>query len=81
MTVLDDWTEAACAELGLDPADVPITLVLQLAKDVAHAVTRPAAPVTAYLLGMAAARGADPMAAATALASLTAAFPRPGTRA
>ena len=23
MTLLDEWIKAACAELGLDPADVP----------------------------------------------------------
>jgi hypothetical protein len=31
--------------------------VLDLARDVAHAVARPAAPLTAYLVGMAVGRG------------------------
>ncbi|GGJ87461.1 hypothetical protein GCM10010123_16320 [Pilimelia anulata] len=74
MTVLDEWAETACAELGLDPADANLDLILQLAKDVAHTVTRPAAPVTAYLLGMAVARGADPLATGARLAGLAAGF-------
>ena len=44
---------AACAELGLDPAEVSVPTVLDLARDVAHQVLRPGAPVTAYLLGVA----------------------------
>ena len=50
---MDDWVTAACAELGLDPAEVPVPAVLDLARDVAHQVVRPGAPVTAYLLGVA----------------------------
>jgi len=45
-------------ELAVD-ADRVTRLVLDLARDVAHSVDRPAAPVTAYLLGLAAGR-ADP---------------------
>ncbi|MBP2435787.1 DUF6457 domain-containing protein [Microbacterium amylolyticum] len=54
---LDSWTRAACDELGLDRSDVDIALILDLARDVAHGVARPAAPVTAYLAGLAAGRG------------------------
>jgi uncharacterized protein DUF6457 len=57
MSTLDDWSEALCAELGLDPADVSQKVVLDLARVVAHTVDRPAAPLTAYLLGMAVGRG------------------------
>ena len=53
MTVMDDWVTAACAELDLDPAQVPVPTVLDLARDVAHQVLRPGAPVSAYLLGVA----------------------------
>ncbi|GAB3950057.1 hypothetical protein GCM10027614_49880 [Micromonospora vulcania] len=60
MTVLDDWVTAACVELDLDPSGVPVPAVLDLARDVAHQVLRPGAPVTAYLLGLAVGRGADP---------------------
>jgi hypothetical protein len=47
-------------------------LVLDLAREVAHGVLRPAAPVTAYLLGVAVGRGADPAAAAAELTRLAA---------
>lgn len=53
MSVLEDWIEAACADLGLDRAVVNERAVLELARDVAHQVDRPAAPVTAFLLGVA----------------------------
>jgi hypothetical protein len=68
---MDRWLAAACAELGLDAADVPTGLVLDLARDVAHQVLRPGAPVTAYLLGLAVGRGADPAEAAAKLTALT----------
>jgi hypothetical protein len=67
---LDDWTAMACAELGLDPADANTQLVLDLARDVAHNVLRPGAPVTAYLMGLAVGRGADPTDAAARLTTL-----------
>ncbi|GIJ29011.1 hypothetical protein Vqi01_41730 [Micromonospora qiuiae] len=75
MTVMDDWVTAACAELDLDPALVPVPAVLDLARDVAHQVLRPGAPVTAYLLGLAVGRGADPAAAAARLAELAGTWP------
>jgi len=58
MSTLDDWTEALCAELGLDPAETNQKTVLNLARVVAHTVDRPAAPLTAYLLGLAVGGGA-----------------------
>jgi hypothetical protein len=69
---LDEWVRAACAELGVAPSDAPVSLVLDLARDVAHNTVRPAAPVTAYLLGLAVGRGADPHATAAALTALAA---------
>ncbi|MEH1101008.1 DUF6457 domain-containing protein [Micromonospora sp. CPCC 205561] len=75
MTVMDDWVTAACAELALDPAEVSVPVVLDLAKDVAHQVLRPGAPVTAYLLGLAVGRGADPAGAAARLSALAASWP------
>lgn len=53
---LDQWLAAAAAELGVDPTSVEIGTVLKLAGDVAHGVARPAAPLTAYLLGLAVGR-------------------------
>jgi hypothetical protein len=57
MSTLDDWTEALCAELGLDAEDVNQKTLLNLAKVVAHTVDRPAAPLTTYMLGVAVGRG------------------------
>ncbi|MEI5584074.1 MULTISPECIES: DUF6457 domain-containing protein [unclassified Agromyces] len=54
---LDDWVAEAAELLGLDPADVPVATVLDLARRVAHGVARPAAPVTAFLLGLAVGAG------------------------
>lgn len=67
---LDEWTAAACAELGLDPAEAHTAAVLNLAREVAHNVLRPGAPVTAYLLGVAVGRGADLPEAAARLTEL-----------
>lgn len=67
---LDEWTATACAELGLDPAEAHTAAVLDLAREVAHNVLRPGAPVTAYLLGLAVGRGADPGEAAARLTEL-----------
>jgi hypothetical protein len=61
MTTLERWTQAACAELGIDPAVADVRAILDLARDVAHQVDRPAAPLTAYLLGVAVGRG-EPVA-------------------
>jgi hypothetical protein len=57
MSTMERWTEAVCAELGLDPGAVDLRVVLDLTRDVAHGVARPAAPLTAYLLGVAVGRG------------------------
>jgi hypothetical protein len=58
MSTLDDWTAAVVAELGIaDLVDGRTRdLVLDMTKDVAHGVARPAAPLTAYLMGLAAGR-------------------------
>jgi hypothetical protein len=56
MNVLEDWTATVCTALGLDPASVDQKLLLDLTKDVAHGVARPAAPLTSFLVGLAAGR-------------------------
>jgi len=61
MDTLEAWAEALCTELGLDPAEASQKVVLDLARVVAHTVDRPAAPLTAYFLGMAVGRG-EPLA-------------------
>ncbi|MGR0218285.1 DUF6457 domain-containing protein [Agromyces sp. ZXT2-6] len=55
--VLDDWVAEAADLLGIDPADVPVAEVLDLARRAAHGVARPAAPVTTFLLGLAVGAG------------------------
>lgn len=72
---MGEWVAAACAELGLDPGEVSVPLVLDLARDVAHGVLRPGAPVAAYLLGVAVGRGAAPAEAAGRLANLALSWP------
>ncbi|NBE52237.1 DUF6457 domain-containing protein [Streptomyces boluensis] len=53
--VLDEWITAVKDELGID-LDVDTGLLLDLARDAAHGVARPAAPLTTFLVGYAAAR-------------------------
>ena len=65
MADLDSWVEALEAELGLPPGTVDIGAVLDLARDAAHAVARPAAPVTTYAVGYAAGLAAANDLAAT----------------
>jgi hypothetical protein len=60
MSELEDWTVAVCTELGIDQAVADVGTVLDLARDVAHQVARPAAPLTAYLVGVAVGRGESP---------------------
>ena len=60
MSTLEEWTAAVGAGLGLGPdplSTAQTRTVLDLARDVAHAVDRPAAPLTSYLLGLAVGRG------------------------
>ena len=57
---LHDWIDELCDVLDVE-AEVDEALVLDLARAAAHSVQRPAAPITAYLLGYAAAEhGAEP---------------------
>jgi hypothetical protein len=51
--VLDDWIAAAKSELGID-LDVDVPGLLDMTREVAHGVARPAAPLTAFLVGYAA---------------------------
>ncbi|MFJ7968867.1 DUF6457 domain-containing protein [Streptomyces sp. NPDC096324] len=64
--VLDEWISAVKDELGID-LDVDTGVLLDLARDAAHGVARPAAPLTTFLVGYAAARaGGGPEAVADA---------------
>jgi Domain of unknown function (DUF6457) len=70
VNTLAEWTSRVCGELGLDPGAVDRDAVLDLARDVAHEVARPAAPLTAFLLGMAVGRGQPAADAAARLRAL-----------
>ncbi len=72
MSTLEEWTAVVSRELGLEDTVDPDTmtkLVLDLARDVAHGVARPAAPLTTYLVGVAVGRRADGGAALPAVAA------------
>jgi hypothetical protein len=67
---LEEWTEVVCLEFGLDRGSVDARVILDMARDVAHGVDRPAAPLTAYLLGLAVAQGHPLAASADRLSEL-----------
>jgi hypothetical protein len=52
--MLDDWVITLSRALGLEPDDVVVTEILDLAKEAAHNVARPAAPLTTFIVGYAA---------------------------
>jgi hypothetical protein len=77
MSTLEDWTAALCAELGIDPEEVNQKTVLDLARVAAHTVDRPAAPLSAFFLGVAVGRG-EPLAdTATRIVQLARDWPTP----
>lgn len=70
--VLDEWISAVKEELDID-LDVDIGVLLDLARDAAHGVARPAAPLTTFLVGYAAAQAkGGPEAVAEAARKATA---------
>ncbi|WP_225832562.1 NTP transferase domain-containing protein [Streptomyces sp. NK08204] len=70
--VLDEWISAVKDELGID-LEVDTGVLLDLARDAAHGVARPAAPLTTFLVGYAAAQGdGGPEAVAEAARKATA---------
>ena len=73
---LDRWAAAASAELGIQPPGDFIKTVLNLARVAAHRVDRPAAPLTAFLLGIAVGQGLPLPESARQLQELAQAWPR-----
>ncbi|MFV2194585.1 DUF6457 domain-containing protein [Nocardiopsis sp. LOL_012] len=71
---LVEWAELVRNELGLAGTDAlekgDVDRILDLTRDAAHSVARPAGPLTVYLLGVAVGRGADPENAAAVLSRL-----------
>jgi len=62
---MSEWVTAVGLELGLEiEGGAVVDTVLDLTSQVAHGVSRPAAPVTAFLIGVAAGRADDPTVAA-----------------
>jgi hypothetical protein len=51
---VDAWVSELAAELGLDATELDQALLLDVARDAAHHVARPAAPITTFLVGLAA---------------------------
>ncbi len=71
MNTLKEWVDLVCRELDIAAMVSPAAMqsrVLDMSRDVANDVARPAAPLTAYLLGLAAGRSNDPEATADQLA-------------
>jgi hypothetical protein len=60
---LSQWTavarQALATDLGVDIPEVDAQLLLDVARDAAHAVDRPAAPITTFLLGYAVAKAGN----------------------
>jgi hypothetical protein len=66
VNTLEEWVRQVSAELGVPEPDRD--LVLNLAREVAHGVARPAAPLTTCLVGLAAgASGGSPDAVRAAV--------------
>lgn len=67
--MLDKWLKEAAAVLDVSPADAAVlgedavTLLLDLARDAAHGVARPAAPLATFVLGLAVGASGGDMAA------------------
>ncbi|MCU1406817.1 MAG: hypothetical protein JWQ43_3120 [Glaciihabitans sp.] len=48
---LNRWADALAAELGCDRDIIDIAAILDLARDAAHNVARPAAPLSTFIAG------------------------------
>ena len=54
---LEDWITELAGALGVDVESVDRDLLLDVARDAAHGIARPAAPLTTFLVGLAAGQG------------------------
>jgi hypothetical protein len=71
---MNDWIAAVQRELGLD-VSFDTDAILDAARDAAHAIERKAAPVTTYLMGVAAAHGANAQDIAAKIEKLAKSWP------
>ena len=69
---LDQWWDQVTLALEITSLAPPELMpqVLDLTREVAHGVSRPAAPLAAFLLGVAVGSGADPEVAGALIAGL-----------
>lgn len=70
---VEDWMSRAAAALGVSVPDDYLPL-LDIARDCAHGVARPTAPLTTYLAGLAAAQGVSTADAARIIGALVAEY-------
>lgn len=77
---MQDWIEAVRRELAIT-GELDVTAVLDVARDAAHQVQRPAAPVTTYLLGLAVGSGTPLPEAAARISRLASEWPSAGSSA
>ena len=68
---LEEWVTELTTALDLPTDSVDVTLLLDLARDAAHGVARPAAPLTTFLVGLAAGRAGASSADVLAAVSVT----------
>lgn len=71
---MNDWVTAVSAALDISP-DINVDGILDVAREAAHAVERPAAPVSTYLMGYAVANGMSPAEAAERITTLAQTWP------
>ena len=71
---MNEWVEALTQALEL-PGDVDVKSVLDVARDVAHNVERPAAPISTYLVGVAVGGGMSPAVAVERVQQLVQSWP------
>ncbi len=69
MTGISEWAQQASVIAGVDGLPLDIDAILELARDAAHGIERPAAPVSTFILGYAAATSGLDAAGVAALAS------------
>jgi len=69
---MGEWTAEVAALLQVTDAvdeKAATDAILDMSRDVAHQVARPAAPFTAFLVGLAAGRASDPVTALPEIAA------------
>ncbi|HEX3325488.1 MAG TPA: DUF6457 domain-containing protein [Actinomycetota bacterium] len=67
--MFDEWVDELCVALGIRD-DFDVDAVLELARDSAHEIERRAAPVTTFLVGLAAGRAGGGDAVSDTLATV-----------